>query len=112
MQPELEFWKIKAEETRILKHLLILENRLEDHLALRSTNTNAHSKQAGGGQECIQQCWGLSESQAHMKEAAAIQNHRTVFLPTVPRSPDFLREAKIQVSRKIYLLKLKILGAK
>ena len=49
MQPELEFWKIKTKETKILKHLLILRNRLWDHLSLTSTNTSAYSKQAEAG---------------------------------------------------------------
>lgn len=47
MQLVLEFWNIKVEEMRILKQLLILKKRLQKHLSLGSTNTDAHTQQAG-----------------------------------------------------------------
>lgn len=52
MQPKLEFWKIEAKETRILRHFSKLRNRPKAHLPLGSTNTPAYGKQGEvqGGQ--------------------------------------------------------------
>lgn len=114
MRTELEFQKIKVEETITFRHLLTLKNRLQDDLSLNSTNTNAHSEQTGRKASNAIRSAEDSEhlrAKAHMKKVDATKKRKTAVLQEAdPVSPDFLifpEKLEIQVSCKISsLLKL------